>query len=104
MKGYFTFNLTVSDGLFFQQVPVKIVMIGIENIFSMTFDNPVAEVEKHKEDITRVFDSAFPDWKFNSGQTEDVSTSSVRMDQTKLECHFLNRATYEPVLKDEVAV
>ena len=95
MKGFFKFNLTASDGLHESSVQVKIVIISSDNKISITFVNSKSDVEKYEKNITQIFDSLFPDWIFNVDSYPD--SRSLDNEKTKIECHFLERATFEPV-------
>ena len=94
MKGFFKFNLTANDGEHESSVPVKIVIISIDNKISITFDNSLSDVQNLERNITKIFNSLFPNWIFNI----DSYPSQRDLDETTtMECHFLDRATFEPV-------
>ena len=107
MKGYFNFDLTADDSIHKSKVPVKIVIISVENKVYLKFDNPLSEVQNYTDSIVKSFDAVFPDWKFNidNGPTEvvDEKNSLLREVKTEIECHFLNRENYEPVNQNTVA-
>ena len=97
MKGFFKFNLTADDG--FPQhesgVQIKIVIISLDNKISITFVNSLSDVQKYERNITQIFDYYFPNWIFNIDRYPD--TRGLDNEKTKIECHFLERVTFEPV-------
>ena len=107
MKGYFNFDLTASDNVHESKVPVKIVIISVDDKIYLKFDNPLSEVQNYTGSIIEIFDSVFPEWKFNidNGPTEVVNgkNSFLREVKTEMECHFLNRENFEPVKQTTVA-
>ena len=110
MKGYFNFDLTASDNVHESKVPVKIVIISVDDKIYLQFDNPLSEVQNYTGNIIEIFDSVFPEWKFNidyidNGQTEVINgkNSLLREEKTEMECHFLNRENFEPVKQSTVA-
>ena len=100
MKGFFTFDLIANDGENQNSATVKIVIIGEDDRFIITFENDVGSVTQKEAEITQVFDDLFPDWKFNMAQPKDIST---RVSTTEVFCHFLNKIDYEPILSITVA-
>ena len=66
----------------------------------MTFDNALLDIETNEDNIEDAFDAAFPDWKFSIDKTEEIKSSNSK---TKIDCHFLQRDNFDPVLKTEVA-
>ena len=97
MKGFFKFNLTAYDG--FPQhesgVQIKIVIISVDNKISITFVNSKSDVQKYQKNITQIFDSLFTDWIFNVDRYLD--SRGLDNEKTKIECHFLDGVTFEPV-------
>ena len=94
MKGFFKFNLTANDGEHESSVPVKIVIISKINKIFITFDNSLSDVQNLERNITKIFNSLFPNWIFNI----DSYPPQRDLDETTtIECHFLDRATFEPV-------
>ena len=92
MKGFFKFDLKANDGKHESGVKVKIVIISVDNKISITFVNSMSDVQKYERNITQIFDSLFPDWIFNVD-----SYPGLDNEETIIECHFLDRATFEPV-------
>ena len=66
----------------------------------MTFDNALLEVTTNEANIINAFDNAFQDWKFNIDKIEEVKALDSK---TKVNCHFLQRSGFDPVLNIEVA-
>ena len=62
----------------------------------MTFDNALLDIETNEDNIEDAFDAAFPDWKFSIDKTEEIKSSNSK---TKIDCHFLQRDNFDPVLK-----
>ena len=90
MSGYFTFNLTVNDGVHETTAPVKIVVINEKtNRVVFTFDSSEDEVKNKKDDIRRVFSNAFAsnEWKFN---IDNIKQANEEVEQTAVKCHFLD--------------
>ena len=78
MKGYFNFDLTASDNVHESKVPVKIVIISVDNKIYLQFDNPLSEVQNYTGNIIEIFDSVFPEWKFNIDYIDNGQTEVVR--------------------------
>jgi hypothetical protein len=95
MKGFFKFDLKASDGPHESGVKVKIVIISNDNKISMTFVNSLSDVQKYEKNITQIFKSLFPDWIFNIDRYLD--SRSLDIEKSKIECHFLDEVTFEPV-------
>ena len=74
-------------------MPVKIVIISTDNKISITFVNSLSDVQNNARNIIEIFNSLFPIWIFNI----DRYPSQRSNEETKIECHFLDRATFEPV-------
>ena len=74
-------------------MPVKIVIISTDNKISITFLNSLSEVQNNARNIIEIFNSLFLTWIFNI----DRYPSQRLNEETKIECHFLDRATFEPV-------
>ena len=72
---------------------MKIVIISKDNKISITFVNPLSDVENNARNIIEMFNSLFPIWIFNI----DRYPSQGSNEETIIECHFLDRATFEPV-------
>lgn len=90
MSGYFTFNLTVNDGVHETTAPVKIVVINEKtNRVVFTFDSSEDEVKNKKDDIIQVFSNAFAsnEWKFN---IDNIKQANEEVEQTAVKCHFLD--------------
>ena len=90
MSGYFTFNLTVNDGVHETTAPVKIVVINEKtNRVVFTFDSSEDEVKNKKDDIRQVFSNAFAsnEWKFN---IDNIKQANEEVEQTAVKCHFLD--------------
>ena len=74
-------------------MPVKIVIISTDNKISITFVNSLSDVENNARNIIEIFNSLFPIWIFNI----DRYPSQGSNEETIIECHFLDRVTFDPV-------
>ena len=96
MSGYFTFNLTVNDGVHETTEPIKIVVINEKtNRVVFTFDSLEEEVKAKKDDIRQVFSNAFASygWIFN---IDNIKQAKEEIEKTAVKCHFLDNKD-EPV-------
>ena len=80
-------------------MPVKIVIISKVNKITITFVNSLSDVQNNARNIIEIFNSLFPIWIFNI----DRYPSQRSNEETIIECHFLKRATFEPVDQDTAA-
>ena len=91
MKGHFTFNLKVNDGVHESSVPVKIVVINEENnrvVFN--FVSSEDEVKAKKDEIRQVFNNAFESygWIVN---IDNIKQPNEQEDLTSVKAHFLSQ-------------
>ena len=84
------------------QIPVKIVMIAVENKVALTFNNPVSFVETKEEEIKNIFEIHFPGWMFTDDSTREAETELTRATVTIMDCHFVDIDSYEPILNTQV--
>ena len=85
---------------------VKIVIINVDNKIRITFDTQPGVVDENLPYIVDQFNTYFDGWKFNIDDTSpiDSSTGSKAEDQTLVNCHFLDKETYEPIPKSTAQV
>ena len=77
-------------------------MIALENKVSLTFNNPVSFVETKDPEIKATFERYFPGWNFTDDSTREAENSATRALSTIMDCHFVETATYEPILNTRV--
>ena len=102
MKGYFLFKLTVSDGQNSNTVDVRVVIIGADDKFTITFLSDKAQVVDDEQDIKTIFDVVFPDWSFQIDNYKEDETKATE-ETTTIECHYLSNQALNPISKIHVA-
>ncbi|TRY80661.1 hypothetical protein TCAL_16764 [Tigriopus californicus] len=103
MKGFFKFNLTVSDSgeVHSHTAEVKVVIIAPENKITLRFDNQPEEVDALDKEIKAVFEENFEGWLYTKDSSRpDTFATKNNTAGTVVECHFLD-SEFDPVNQRE---